>query len=235
MKPFGQFSCFYLPFLAKKLNNRISSPVRVHFPSPPCFGSVKIVTAKCQIDLYIKAKILETKNARRIQDAAGARGLLRITYLLTFCPAAGAGTFRVGRAGTSPRDSPAASHRVPGVQWLAQPYEPGFVKKFLSFSCQFPSLNILKTAHHCAPNPKLASMSMTATASSETAIQFPSGIQKCSNRQPIKTTPARRSRALGRMAAISLAVKWSEALFAGASTKMNRTAVNKATPTVNSE
>jgi len=73
MKPFGQFACFYLAFLAKKLNNHISSPVRVHFPSPPCFGSVKIVAAKCQIDLYIKTKkYLETKNARRIQDVAGA-------------------------------------------------------------------------------------------------------------------------------------------------------------------
>jgi len=59
----------FIPF--SLLKNRKATDF--HFPSPPCFGSVKIVAAKCQIDLYIKTKkYLETKNARRIQDAAGA-------------------------------------------------------------------------------------------------------------------------------------------------------------------
>ena len=56
MEVFSQRLRAHFSLLAKKFDDRISSPVRVHLPSPPHFGSDKIVDAKCQIDLYIKHK-----------------------------------------------------------------------------------------------------------------------------------------------------------------------------------
>ena len=119
---------------------------------------------------------------------------------------------------------------------LAFLMEQTLCKRFFCFHGSFPPkwLNAYK-AYYCAPSPKFVNTSMTATSNNETAIQLASGAQMYNSRQLIRTTQARRSRARGRMAAISLAVKWSEALFAGASTKMHRAEANKTVPTRNGE
>ena len=173
-------------------------------------------------------KHFEIKSTRRILDAAGAMVLLEITYLLAFCPAAEAAALRGGGAGRYPNQNRAASHRVPGERLLARPYGSYFVQTVFCFHGSFPPkcLNVYK-AHYCAPTIEFVNTSMTATANSATAIQLASGARMYNSRQLIRTTQARRSRARGRMAVISLDVKWSEALFAGASTKMHRTEANK--------